>query len=158
MNNKLETAKTYDRHWSFMSDKAKLMALHFISLPSVHEERGWMKSWPWLMWCYQVRRWTDGRATLFSPVDSHSLFPVGLKSIATSQWSVSNSCFVSRLNSRGPELHKLPPLWRRIERVVAGSRPVHKAPHCVYAGSAYPATGGAARRVTLQSDAYGCLV
>lgn len=41
------------------------------------------------------------------------LFPVGLKSIATSQWSASNSCFVSRLNSRGPEPQNLPSTMTR---------------------------------------------
>lgn len=83
-----------------------------LPFPSSYEElRGWTNFWPWLMWCYSVRRWTDGRATLFSLVDSHIPFPVGLKSIATSQWSASNSCFVSRLNSRGPEPQNLPLLW-----------------------------------------------
>lgn len=70
---------------------------------------------PQLMWCKYVRRWADSRshATSFSP---HSLFPVGLKSIAASQSSASNSCFVSCLKSWGPEPHKLPSLCRRIER------------------------------------------
>lgn len=44
-----------------------------------------------------------------------AFFPVGLKSIAASQSSASNSCFVSCLQSWGPEPHKLPLLCRWIE-------------------------------------------
>lgn len=43
------------------------------------------------------------------------LFPVGLKSIAASQRSASNSCFVSCLKSWGPEPRKLPSLCPWIE-------------------------------------------
>lgn len=46
---------------------------------------------------------------------TRTAFPVGLKSIAASQSSASNSCFVSCLKSWGPEPHKLPSLCRRIE-------------------------------------------
>ena len=84
------------------------------------------------------------------PPLSTSLFPVGLKSIAARQSSASNSCFVSRLKSWGPEPHKLPSLCRRIEGKVhpivsihfviknqrqckqggAGCGPARKALHC----------------------------
>lgn len=83
-------------------------------------------------------------------------FPVGLKSIATSQWSVSNSCFVSRLNSGGPEPKKSPlyydagiergrarPIVLPIHFVIKNrrgrgqsGRPLRKALHCVPASSA----------------------